>query len=214
MSRPRILLADDHSIVMTGIRTILEPEFDVVGTVEDGRALLAAARDLKPDVIVIDISMPMLNGIEAARKVRASDSRVKMLFLSMHSDVAYVKAAYRLGASGYLVKRTAADELPGAIRAVLDGHWYLTPLLTSDALREFLAGSPKDEPANPGGLTPRQREVLQMICEGCSTKEIAQVLKISTKTVLFHKYRIMEELGLDTVAELTQYAMRHGIVIS
>jgi DNA-binding NarL/FixJ family response regulator len=131
----------------------------------------------------------------------------------MHSEVAYVKAAFRLGASGYLVKRTAADELPSAIRAVLDGHWYLTPLLTSDALREFLAASPnEDSPNIAGDLTSRQREVLQMICEGRSTKEIAHVLGISTKTVLFHKYRIMEELGLNTVAELTQYAMRQGIV--
>ena len=212
MSRPRILLADDPSIVMAGIRSVLEPEFQIVGSVEDGRALVAAAKDLKPDVIVIDISMPMLNGIDAARRIRASDSRVKLLFLSMHSDVAYVKAAFRLGASGYLVKRTAADELSDAIKAVLDGHWYLTPLLTSDALRELLAVSPADEPASLGGLTPRQREVLQMICEGASTKEIAHALSISTKTVLFHKYRIMEELGLNTVAELTQYAMRQGIV--
>lgn len=212
MSRARILLADDHSIVTAGIRSVLEPEFEVVGTVQDGRALLEAARDLQPDVIVIDISMPLLNGMDAARRIRAADSRVKLVFLTMHADTAYVKSAFRLGASGYLVKRTAADELPDAVRAVLNGNAYLTPLLTNDMMREFLVGAPRGDKDDLGELTSRQREVLQLICEGRSTKQIAAILNISSKTVLFHKYRIMEELDLNTVAELTQFAIRRGLL--
>lgn len=212
MSRPRVLLADDHSIVMTGVRSVLEPEFDIVGSVADGRELLAAADELAPDAVVLDISMPALNGIDAARRLRQSHPRLKIVFLTMHFDVAFVKAAFRLGAQGYLVKRTAADELPLALRTVLEGNSYLSPLVTGDAIRDFLASQPSDAAAEAGELTSRQREVLQLICEGRSTKEVAATLNISTKTVLFHKYRVMEQLGLHTVAELTQYAVKHGIL--
>ena len=193
--RPRLLLADDHTLLLEGIRLMLEPEFELVGSVEDGQALLAAAKTLKPDVILLDISMPVLNGIDAARRLRKLLPSAKLIFLTMHADPDYVAEAFRAGAMGYLLKRAAASELLTAIRAVLKGNHYVSPLVTRNAL-ESLISSPK-----PGGkfsdrLTPRQREVLQLVAEGRTRKEIAAILNISVKTVEFHKATLMRELNL------------------
>jgi len=213
MNRPRVLLADDHTMILAGLKSLLESDFDLVGTVEDGRALLDAAAQLKPDIIMMDISMPLLNGIEAARQLKKMIPQTKIVFLTMHGDVAYVREAFRVGASGYLIKRSAASELVTAINEVLKGRTYVTPLVTKDMMESFL--EPTDPPEKlHSRLTPRQREVLQLVAEGHSNKEIASVLNVSTKTVEFHKYNLMQTLGIRTTAELTQYAMRHGYISS
>ncbi len=213
MIRPRVRLADDHTMILAGLRSLLEPDFELVGTAEDGRALIEAAAQLKPDIILMDISMPLLNGLEAARQLKRVVPQTKIIFLTMHGDVSYVKEAFRVGASGYLIKRSAAPELLTAIHEVLKGRTYVTPLVTKDMLEAFF------EPTAPLDkltckLTPRQREVLQLVAEGHSNKEIATILSVSTKTVEFHKYNLMQALGIRTTAELTQYAMRHGYISS
>jgi DNA-binding NarL/FixJ family response regulator len=209
--RPRLLLADDHTLLLEGIRLMLEPDFELVGSVEDGQALLAAAKTLKPDVILLDISMPVLNGIDAARRLRKLLPSAKLIFLTMHSDPDYVAEAFRAGAMGYLLKRAAASELLTAIRAVLKGNHYVSPLVTRNALASLIS-SPE-----PGGkfsdrLTPRQREILQLVAEGRSRKEIAAILNISVKTVEFHKAALVRELKLATAADFTRYAIEHGII--
>ncbi len=211
MRRPRVLVADDHTIVAEGLRSLLEPEFELVGVVQDGRSLIAEAARIRPEVIVLDISMPLLNGIEAAQQIHKSDPKVKLIFLTMHSDVAFVREAFRAGASGYLLKRAAVSELVTAIRETLKGRSYLTPLITHETLHFFL-DKPSEAVTAQGELTLRQREVLQLVAEGRSIKEMASILHISPKTAAFHKYRIMDQLGLRTTAELTQYAIKHGIV--
>jgi DNA-binding NarL/FixJ family response regulator len=210
MKRPRVLLADDHALVIEGLRHLLEGEVDLVGTVEDGRALLAAATQLKPDVILLDISMPGLNGIDAARQLTQLVPESKLVFVTMHGDPTYVGEAFRAGAVGYLVKRCAARELVQAIRTVLAGRPYITPLVAADA--PAMGTDPARAPGERGRLTPRQREVLQLVAEGHSAKEIAAALTVSVKTVEFHKARIMEHLSLRTTAELTRYAVAHGLV--
>jgi DNA-binding NarL/FixJ family response regulator len=211
MNRPRVLLADDHTMILAGLTSLLESDFDLVGTVADGRALIDAAVRLKPDIIMMDISMPLLNGIEAARQLRKSVPQSKIIFLTMHGDIDYVREAFRAGASGYLIKRSAASELVTAIHEVLKGRTYVTPLVTKDMMGSFLEPTDSAEKLQ-SRLTPRQREVLQLVAEGHSNKEIAAVLKVSTKTVEFHKYNLMQALGIRTTAELTQYAMRHGYI--
>lgn len=215
MTRARILIADDHTLVVEGFRRLLEPHFDVVGAVEDGRALLTAAQELHPDVVVLDISMPLLNGIDAARQLRTRVPRAKLVFLSMHTEPVYVREAFKAGACGYLVKRSAASELVFALHQVLDGRTYVTPLVTRDVVSGMLDAE-EARPARPDQvpreLTPRQREVLQLVAEGKAIKEIAAILKISPKTAEFHKMRIMQELGLHTTAELTHYAIAQGLV--
>ena len=213
MVRSRILLADDHLLVMEGLRKLLEAEHDLIGTVEDGVTLVDMAKELEPDIILLDISMPMLNGIEAARKIKKLLPECKLIFVTMHGDSTYVIEAFRAGASGYLLKRSAASELSQAIRAVRNGQQYLSPLVTKDVLNPLLEPS-QDIPARLGTLTARQREVLQLVAEGRSAKEIANILKISVKTVEFHKAQIMEHVGLHTTAELTKYAISQGIVSS
>ena len=211
---PRVLLADDHTLVLEGIKKLLEPHFDLVGTVEDGRALLEAAKTLKPDVVLADISMPLLNGIDAARQLRKTLPDAKIIFLTMHSDPTYVAEAFRAGAAGYLLKRSAASELVFAIEEVLKGRFYVTPAVAKDVLGDVFGeneASRRKPPTEGRSLTPRQREVLQLVAEGKSIKEIATILDISIKTVEFHKSRIMEELDLHTTAELTKYAVAHGI---
>ncbi len=211
MKRTRVLLGDDHTIVLEGLRRLLDPQFEIVGTVGDGRALVAAARELRPDVIVADISMPLLNGIEAARQLQKTETRAKIIFLTMHPDATYAAEAFRAGASAYVLKSSAASELVTAIQEALKGRVYVTPLVAKEVLHTLMEGSPENEkPAHQ--LTSRQREVLQLVAEGRSTKEIAGILQVSPRTIEFHKYRIMEELGLRTTAELTQYAIKHGIV--
>jgi len=209
MKRPRILLADDHRIVAEGLRGLLEPEFELVGIVEDGRALLAAAEKLRPDVIVADISMPLLNGIDSVRQIKKTHEDIKVVFLTMHPDVTYAASAFEAGASGYVLKHSAPAELITAIRSALSGKTYVTPLLAGE-LMQFYKGKP-DNRDETTMLTRRQREVLQLFAEGRSAKEIAAILNISPRTAEFHKYRIMDDLGLKTSAELIQYAIRHGI---
>ena len=209
--RPRLLLADDHTLLLDGIRLMLQPEFELVGSVEDGQALLAAAKTLKPDVILLDISMPVLNGIDAARRLRKLLPSAKLIFVTMHADPDYVAEAFRAGAMGYLLKRSAASELLTAIRAVLKGNHYVTPLVTRNAL-ESLISSPKPGDRFSDRLTPRQREVLQLVAEGRTRKEIAAILNISVKTVEFHKGTLMRELNLGTTADFTRYAIEHGII--
>lgn len=202
MGKPRLLLADDHRIVIEGLRSILETEFDLVGTAGDGRTLLAEAARHDPDVIVVDISMPLLNGIEAARQLRKSHPRAKIIVLTMHDDLIYANRALEAGAVGYVLKHSAPVELVTAIREALAGRIYVTPSIA----KKRPSGQKVIDP-----LTPRQREVLQLVAEGHSAKEIASVLHISSRTVEFHKYRIMEDLQLHSNAELVQYAIKHGI---
>ncbi len=209
--RPRILLADDHTVVLQGLRRVLEPECEVVGTATDGRALLEAAARLKPDVVVADISMPLLNGIDAVRQLKKSARDVKVVFLTMYADVSYAAKALEAGGSGYVLKTSAAEELLTAIREAMKGRKYLTPALSTQVL-EALDKKSARPAESVDALTARQREVLQLVAEGKSVKEIAGILHVSPRTAEFHKYRIMEQLGLHSTGELTQYAIRHGIV--
>jgi DNA-binding NarL/FixJ family response regulator len=211
MPKPRILLADDHALVLEGFRRILESEYHLVGSVEDGRALLEATKALQPDIVILDISMPLLNGIDAAPQIRKLCPHAKLIFVTMHADTDYVRSAFEAGASAYVLKRSAVDELEQAIRAVMAGHSYITPLITKDLLDVFLS-KVSDRPPKRGSLTLRQREVLQLLTEGRTAKDIAQLLKISPRTVEFHKGEIMEHLNLQTTADLIKYAVIHGIV--
>ncbi len=211
MSHIRILLADDHKIILEGLRNLLEPEFELVGTVEDGRALLDAAKDLHPDIIVADISMPMLNGIEAVRKIKKISPDVKVVFLTMHPDVSYASEAFEAGANGYVLKHSAPEELIRAIHEVINGKTYITPMIAGELLESYKNGSHKRNNALTQ-LSPRQREVLQLLAEGKVAKEVAGILCISTRTVEFHKYKMMNTLGLKSSAELVQFAVKHGIV--
>lgn len=212
MKKPRVLMADDHSLVLAGLRKLVEAECEVVGAVEDGRALVEAAQKLRPDLILLDISMPLLNGLEAARQLRILVPESKLIFLTMHASPTYATEAFQVGASGYLLKRSAASELSLAIRSVLQGQHYLTPLLTKDVLDSVLKPSTGERgKAAFAALTARQREVLQLVAEGRGTKEIATILNVSVKTVEFHKSRIMQQLDIHTTADLTKYAITHGI---
>jgi|SRR6266850_4023930 len=206
-----VLLADDHAIVTEGLRHVLEPDFEVVGAVANGRELVAAALRLKPDVIVADVSMPLLNGIEAARHIRKTDRRVKIVFLTMHPDLVYASEAFQAGASAYVLKSSAGTEIVTAIGEALRGRTFVTPALDQQSLNSQIQRD-RSSPTALHGLPPRQREVLQLVAEGRSTKEIAEILKISARTVEFHRYRAMESLGLHTIAELVAYAIKHGLV--
>lgn len=213
MRRPRVLLADDHAMVVAGLSRLLEAECELVGTAEDGQALLEAAEKHKPDVIVADISMPLLNGIEAVRQLSKRGVEAKVIFLTMHSDVSFAVEALETGAAGYLLKQSAAEELLSAIREVMKGRLYVTPLMAKDVLEAFRqGGGSTDRPSVK--LTPRERQVLQLVAEGRSAKEIAGILDISTRTAEFHKYNVMEKLDLRSTAALTQYAVKHGLVSS
>jgi DNA-binding NarL/FixJ family response regulator len=213
MIRPRILMADDHSLVLAGLRKLVEGEGEVVGTVEDGRALVEEAQKLRPDIILLDISMPLLNGLDAARQLTKLVPGSKLIFLTMHATPTYATEAFKAGASGYLIKRSAASELKQAIQAVIRGQHYMTPLITKDVLAATLhhpEGQMRQRPVTT--LTPRQREVLQLVAEGKSTKAIATLLHISVKTVEFHKARVMDLLDLHSTADLTKYAVAEGLV--
>jgi DNA-binding NarL/FixJ family response regulator len=211
MSKARVLLADDHLILAEGLRSLLEPEFEVVAVVADGREMVEAARKHRPDVIVADVTMPSLNGIEAAVQLRALGVESKVVFLTMHHDVAYARRAMQAGAVGFLLKHSVASELLTAVREALRGQTYVTPKIAGELLQSY-----REEDSRPRdsthGLTARQREVLQLIAEGRSAKEIAAVLKISTRTAEVHKARILEALRLGSTADLVQYAIRHGII--
>jgi len=212
MKRPSILLADDHAVVIEGLRSMLDgPEFEVVGVAGDGRSLLEAAARLQPDVIITDITMPSLNGIEAARKIHEQSKKPKIIFLTMHLELVYAMAAFAAGASGYVLKSAAGEELINAIRDALNGRTYISKQIAPSVQHAREVGAGKDRSAIDG-LTRRQREVLQLLAEGLQAKEIAAMLNMSSKTVEFHKYRIMDALGLHTIADLIRYALRNGIV--
>jgi DNA-binding NarL/FixJ family response regulator len=209
--RPRVLLCDDHLLVAEALKSLLAPEFDLVGVVEDGRAMIEAAGTLRPDVIVADVSMPHLNGIDALVRLRQGGDHTPVVFLTMHRDVAFARRALEAGASGFVLKHSAPAELLTAIRAALEGQIYLTPQLAGEVLDSMKQGPGKA--ADPVvSLTPRQREIVQLVAEGRSAKEIAASLSISTRTVEFHKYQMMETLGLHTTSELIHFAIKHGLV--
>ncbi len=215
MRRARVLLADDHRMVAEGLRSLLEPEFDLVGIVENGRALIEAVEQLRPDVIVADVSMPLLNGIEAVRQIKENQNKnIKVVFLTMHPDITYAVSAFEAGALGYVLKHSAPAELSVAINHALKGKKYVTPLLTG--ISDYFLNGQKNRSSKRKGkkflLTPRQREVLQLLAEGHSVKEIASRLEISSRTVEYHKYQMIKSLGLKTVADLVRYAVKLGIV--
>ena len=210
MSRTRVLLADDHTLLLEGFKRLLEPEFEVVGAVADGRALLAAAQTLKPDVIVLDIAMPLLNGLEAARQLQGMSPHPKLIFLTMNPDPDIAAEALRVGASGYLLKTSAASELTKAIRDALHGLKYVTPTMKRE-LEEVFIEDPRAR-KRPRVLGPRQREVLQLLVEGRPMKEVAGILNVAPRTVAYHKYKMMADLRLNSTAELIQYALKNKIV--
>ncbi len=209
MAVPRVLLADDHKIVAQGIESLLKDSFDFVGTVSDGRALLEAAIRLKPDVVVTDISMPLLNGLDAVRQFKSNGVEAKVVFLTMHADAGLAAEAFRAGGSAFLLKESVGEELEQAIGEILLGRAYLTPLIAKDMISVLIESkeTPKDE-----RLTPRQREVLQLIAEGKTLKEVAGVLNISARTVETHKYEMMQVLGAKSNADLIQHAIRLHLV--
>ena len=208
---PKVVLADDHTIVAEGLKALLEPEFQIVATVDNGRAAIRAVRALNPAVIILDISMPQLNGIETAREIRKFDPKIKIVFLTMHSDVAYVQEAFDAGASGYVIKHSASFDLQLAIRRALLGRTYVTPGVAQDGLDELVGRSGRSRKPS-AQLTSRQREVLQLLAEGLSAKEAAAILNLSPRTVEFHKYRLMQQLNRRTSAQLTQFAIKHRII--
>lgn len=212
-SRPRILLADDHQIVVDGLSILLAHEFELCGTVADGLALIESARELRPDVIVADISMPLLNGIDAIRKLREEGIPSKVVFLTMHPDAGYLSRSLAAGASGYVLKHAAADELIIAIREALRGGKFISPQLRTGAIGNLLDET-RRHTKQTIELTPRQRDVLQLLAEGKSAKEVGTLLGISPRTVETHKYQIMDDLGVKTTAQLVQHAIRLGLVSS
>lgn len=209
MGKPRVLLADDHALILGAFEKLLAGECDVVGQVGDGRALVTAVEALNPDVVVLDISMPLLNGLEAGRQIKQKSRNVKLVYLTMNEDPDLAAEAFRVGASGYLLKSSAASELTTAIREVAQGRTYITPLVAEGLVAALQHTSDR----TPGqDLTPRQREVLQLLAEGRSMKEVASLLSLTPRTVAFHKYQMMEQLKVKSTAELIQYAVKHHIV--
>ena len=210
MSRPRVLLADDHRMLTDALKNVLEPRCEVVGTVSDGRALLEAAAKLNPDIVVLDIAMPRLNGLDAGRQLKARMPKVKLIFMTQHEDPYLVGEAFRAGGSAFLLKEAAASELTDALEQVLKGGSYVTPS-AAEGLTNISLRDPKNREHVPEP-SPRQREVIQLLAEGCSMKEVADALNITVRTVAGHKYAVMELLQLKTNAELVQYAIKHGII--
>jgi DNA-binding NarL/FixJ family response regulator len=210
VTRPRVLLADDHPIVVEGLKNILAPHFELAGVVQDGRAMLEAARTLHPDVIVADITMPQLNGIEAMEILRREELEIPVVFLTMHRETAYARRALEAGAAGYVLKHAAPEELVQAICAALEGGTYVSPALAGEVFRAL--GSGAAAPADPvANLTLRQRDILRLVADGLSAKEIAKRLDISPRTAEFHKYQMMESLGIKSSAELIHFAIKHGL---
>ncbi|HMF97728.1 MAG TPA: response regulator transcription factor [Vicinamibacterales bacterium] len=207
MNRPRVLLADDHTLVLEAFSGLLADDCDIVGTVSNGQDLLTAAASLAPDVVVVDVTMPLLNGIDAARQLKLDHPEIRIIVLTMSEDRELAVDAFRAGASGYVLKRSAASELLAAITEVMKGRSYVTPLITEGLVGSMLGA------AQPSiSLTEHQREIVQLVAEGHSMKEVATILKMAPHTVAFHKYRIMRQLRLKTTAELIQYAIRQHIV--
>jgi DNA-binding NarL/FixJ family response regulator len=202
-----ILLADDHTILLEALQALLTPEFDVVGVVTDGRTLVSESLRLKPDLVVLDIAMPLLGGLEAGRQIRAQCNDIRLVYLTMNSDPEMAAEALRIGALGYVLKASATSELRTAIRQALDGRSYITPLITRDVVDSLI-----DQRKRLPVLTSRQCEVLQLLAEGRSMKEVGAILKLTPRTVAFHKYRMMEQLRVRSSAELVRFAVKHGVV--
>jgi DNA-binding NarL/FixJ family response regulator len=211
MTLPRLMLADDHTILMEAFRKLLESQYEIVATVSDGRALLETAPQHNPDVIVADIGMPQMNGLEAGLRLKELMPSVKLIFLTMNEDPDLAVEAMRSGASGYLLKSSAIDELTHAIHLALKGKSYVTPRIAGGIQKSFIKNPRARGQAK--ALTPRQREVVQLLAEGRSMKEVASVLKVTPRTVAFHKYRVMEELNIETTAELIQFAIKSKILV-
>lgn len=209
MKRGRVVLADDHAIVLEGLKHILEEDFDVVAVATDGRALMEEVQRLKPDIAVTDISMPLLNGLDAFRQLKASGILTRFVFLTAHPDVTLATQAFRLGAAGYVLKHSAGAELLIAIRAALRGQTYITPHIANDVLQNLMSGTVNEEGPT---LTARERQVLQLLAEGRTLKEAATVLNVSPRTIEFHRNNIADKTGLRTTAELSRYAIRQGLV--
>jgi DNA-binding NarL/FixJ family response regulator len=213
MPTPKVLLADDHKIVAQGLELLLKDSFNFVGTVSDGRALLEAAVRLRPDVIVTDISMPLLNGLDAVRQFKSNGIEAKVVFLTMHADANLAAEAFRAGGSAFLLKQSAGEELIQAIHEILQGRAYLTPLIAKDMISVLMeAREERGERGEDNKLTSRQREVLQLIAEGKTMKEVAGILHISARTAETHKYEMMQTLSVKTTAELIQHAIRLHLV--
>lgn len=211
MPRPRVLIADDHRMVAEGLRSLLEPDYDLVEIVEDGQQMIEAAKRITPDVIIADITMPRLNGLEAIDRLRKEGCPAKVVFLTMHKDITYAARALQAGASGFLLKHSASTELLTALREALADKIYVTPEI-AERLESAQPNGMKNTAMARSELTPRQREVLQLFAEGKSAKQVATILGISTRTAENHKARIMAALRLSSISELTQYAIRHGML--
>ena len=211
VSLPKVMLADDHTMLVEAFRKLLEPHCEIVGTVSDGRALLQTAVELNPKIIILDIGMPLMNGLEAGKRLKERMPGVKLIYLTMNEDPDLAVEAMRSGASGYLLKSSAATELIGAIQMALKGKSYVTPQVAREMQKAFIN--------NPGAkkraevLSPRQREVVQLLAEGKSMKQIAGILNVTPRTVAFHKYRVMEALHLDSTAQLIQFAIKSRIFV-
>ena len=210
MDRPRILIADDHALVAEAFKALLEPEYDVIKVVTDGRSLLSAARELRPEVILLDLSLPLLNGMDAGLELRKLLPKTKLIVLTMNEDVDVASKALHQWASGYLLKKSAGVELKKSISEVLRGHSYVTPSIAQKLMDEFIRDP---RPDHGKELTPRQRQVLQLLAEGRSMKEAAAVLDIAVRTIAFHKYRIMEDFGLKTNADIVRFAIRERLIL-
>lgn len=211
MAKPRVILADDHTLILEAFEKLLAPECDVVAKVTDGRALIEAVKEHRPDIVVLDLGMPLLNGLDAARQIKQNDRSVRLVFVTMNEDPDIAAEAFRAGGSAYLLKRSAGSELLTAIREAMRHRSYVTPLVTEGMLGSLI--NPTSTADNPSReLTTRQREVLQLLAEGKSMKEVASILNVSARTVAFHKYRMMDQLKIRTNAELIQYAIRHHVI--
>jgi len=209
MAKPRVILADDHTLLVEAFEKLLSPECDVVAKVADGRALVAAVQEHHPDVVVLDLAMPLLNGLDAARQIKQMDKSVRLVFVTMNEDPDMAAEAFRAGGSAYLLKRSAGSELLTAIREAMKHRSYVTPLVTEGMLGALMHST---SDAGSRQLTSRQREVLQLLAEGKSMKEVGSILNVTPRTVAFHKYRMMEQLKIKTNAELIQYAIRHNLI--
>lgn len=210
MSKPRILLADDHMLVLDGLRHLLERHYDLVGIVQDGHSVVPAARRLQPDLVLMDVAMPVLNGLQAGQRLREQLPHVKLLYVSMYGDTPYVEEALRIGASGYVLKRSGWEELSRAIEAVLAGKHYISPELSA-ALEQPVVQPPPAPDGTMRSLTERQRQILRLVAAGYTAKEIGRMLHITSKTVEFHKGRMMRQLQLQSTVELARYALTHGL---
>ena len=210
MPKPRVILADDHTLLLEAFEKLLAPECDIVAKVADGRALLAAVREHHPDVVVLDLAMPLLNGIDPARQIKQEDRSVRLVFVTMNEDPDLAAEALRAGGTAYLLKRSAGSELLTAIREAMKHRSYVTPLVMEGMLGSLMHPTGTDSSSRQ--LTARQREVLQLLAEGKSMKEVASVLNVTARTIAFHKYRMMEQLNIKTNAELIQYAIRHHLI--